>query len=75
MFENAPMPPEHAARLRALVEECRPLLAAAGMTAVQRLLVERGTSVIQAILVTRELTRPDPLPLRDAVDLVTASRA
>jgi hypothetical protein len=67
--------PEEAARWTALVEECRPVLASEGMEAVQGLLAERGTSVIQAIAITRVLLGRQETPLRTAIDVVTASKA
>jgi hypothetical protein len=67
--------PEEAARWTALVEQCRPVLATEGMDAVQALLTARGTSIIQAIAITRALLGPGETPLRTAIDVVTASKA
>ena len=67
--------PEEAARWTALVEQCRPVLASEGMEAVQALLAERGTSIIQAIAITRALLGWEETSLRAAIDLVDASRA
>ena len=76
MFENVQgMPAEKAERLGRLVEECRPVPAGPGMSAVQELLAARGTGTIDAILVTRELTGPDPVSLHRAIDLVQAARS
>ena len=67
--------PEEAARWTALVEQCRPVLASEGMEAVQALLAERGTSIIQAIAITQALLGRRETPLRTAIDVVTASTA
>jgi hypothetical protein len=55
--------PEDAARWTALVEKCRPVVAAEGMEAVQALLTEHGMSAIQTIAVTRALLGWDETPL------------
>jgi hypothetical protein len=53
---HQPVTPERAARLTALVQQCRPLLDQdEGMDAVQRRLHDLGTGVMDSILVTREL--------------------
>ena len=53
--------PDHAARRAALATECRSLLRGdAGMDTVQELLSSRHVSVIDAILVTRELLGAGP---------------
>jgi hypothetical protein len=67
--------PEEAGRWTALVEQCRPVLANDGMEAVQALLAERGTSIIQAIAITRALLGREETPLRAAIDAVTESKA
>jgi hypothetical protein len=67
--------PEEAARWTALVEQCRPVLANEGMEAVQALLAEQGTSIIQAIAITRALLGREETPLRTAIDAVTESNA
>ncbi|MFJ1547692.1 hypothetical protein [Streptomyces sp. NPDC088246] len=69
------LPHEEAARWTALVEECRPVLAAAGMEAVQTLLAERGASTIQAIAITQALLGRAETPLRVAIDIVAMSTA
>lgn len=66
---------EHAARLTAVAEECRPVLAEQGMEAVQRLLVEREVSMISAILVTRALLGPSGVSLHAAREAVELSAA
>ncbi|MEU1289960.1 hypothetical protein [Kitasatospora sp. NPDC005856] len=45
------------------------------MEAVQTLLAERGTGMIQAIAITRALLGNAETPLRVAVDVVTTSKA
>jgi hypothetical protein len=67
--------PGQAARWTALVEQCRPALASEGMEAVQALLADQGTSIIQAIAITRALLGREQTPLRTAIDIVTASKA
>ncbi|MGJ6969678.1 hypothetical protein ACSDR0_48160 [Streptosporangium sp. G11] len=65
---------DRAARISALVEECRPLLhAEAGMAAVQKLLSDRRVSVIDSILVTRELLGAGPSTLGEAKSMVLCS--
>ena len=76
MFDDvAGLRPEDAARLSALVEQCRPVLESDGMEAVQAFLVERGVSIIQAIVVTRALLGSATTPLRVAIEVVTTSEA
>ncbi|MEV4559107.1 hypothetical protein AB0K51_19245 [Kitasatospora sp. NPDC049285] len=76
MFENlTTLPPETAARRTALVEECRPVLAAEGMEATQALLAERGTSIVAAIAITRALFAPAGIPLPVAQEIVLSSAA
>jgi hypothetical protein len=65
--------PEQAERWTAMVEQCRPVLAAKGMEAVQVLLAEHGMSVIPAIAITRALLGWDETPLRVAIDIVATS--
>ncbi|MGW6916916.1 uridine kinase family protein [Kitasatospora sp. NPDC054939] len=63
MFDNVRgLPPERAARLAALVERCAPLLhdREQGMEHVQRLLRDVGATVIESILITRELLGAGP---------------
>ncbi len=67
--------PEEADRLTALVEQCQPVLANEGMEAVQALLAQQETSIIQAIAITRELLGREQTPLRTAIDAVTESKA
>ncbi len=67
--------PEEAARWTAMVELCRPVLAAKGIEAVQLLLAEHGMSVIQSIAITRALLGWDETPLRVAIDIVATSDA
>jgi len=75
MFETIPgLDPQRAVRLTALVEQCRPLLdQGAGMGAVQRLLLDRGIAVMDAILVTRELLGAGPDTLGQAKTIVLTS--
>ena len=75
MFDVIGLRPEDAARLTALVEQCRPVLESDGMESVQAFLAERGISVIQAIAITRELLGNATTPLRVAIDIVTTSTA
>lgn len=76
MFDNViGLRPEEAARLTALAVQCRPVLADEGVEAVQGLLAERGTSIIQAIAITRALLGWEETSLRAAIDIVTASKA
>ncbi|MFF2364171.1 hypothetical protein ACFVU0_15885 [Streptomyces sp. NPDC058122] len=76
MFDHVGgLSPEGAARWTALVEECRPVLESEGMEAVQFLLAERGSSVIEAIAVTRALLGNSETPLRVAIDIVGTSHA
>ena len=76
MFDHvAGLTPEQAARWTAMVEQCRPVLAAEGMEAVQAMLLERGMSVIQAIVITRALLGWDETSLRVATDIVAGSAA
>lgn len=76
MFDNVHgLPPEQAARLTALAEQCASKLENEGMEAVQAFLAERDVSVIQAIMITRELLGPAKTPLRIAIDTVTTSTA
>lgn len=66
--------PVRAARISALVAECGPLLGAdAGMEAVQELLSDRGVSVIDSIVVTRELLGAGPTALGEAKGIVLSS--
>jgi hypothetical protein len=44
------------------------------MEAVQALLAEQGTSIIQAIAITRALLDREETPLRTAIDAVTESK-
>ncbi|MFD7586741.1 hypothetical protein ACFV84_15170 [Kitasatospora sp. NPDC059811] len=76
MFENvAGLQPEVAAQWTALVEECRPVLASEGMDAVQALLVERGTSIVPAVAVTKVLLGWEDTPLLVAREIVETSPA
>jgi hypothetical protein len=76
MFDDVTgLRPEEAARWTALVEQCRPVLANEGMEAVQALLAEQETSIIQAIAITRALLGWEKTPLRTAIDAVTESKA
>ncbi|MFB8106773.1 hypothetical protein ACFC3O_28805 [Streptomyces sp. NPDC056007] len=66
--------PERTARLEALVDECRPLLAGdGGMAAVQRLLSERRVEVLDAVVITRELLGAGPTSLAEAKTIVLTS--
>ena len=66
--------PERTARLEALVDECRPLLAwDGGMAAVQRLLSERRVEVLDAVVITRELLGAGPTSLAEAKTIVLTS--
>ncbi|WP_282792915.1 hypothetical protein [Streptomyces sp. CC224B] len=66
--------PERTARLEALVDECRPLLAEdGGMAAVQRLLSERRVEVLDAVVITRELLGAGPTSLAEAKTIVLTS--
>ena len=66
--------PDRAAQISALVEECRPLLhVGAGMAAVQELLSDRRVSVIDSILITRELLGAGPSALGEAKSMVLCS--
>ncbi|MGW0424641.1 hypothetical protein [Streptomyces sp. NPDC003015] len=66
--------PERTARLEALVDECRPLLAGEGeMAAVQRLLSERRVEVLDAVVITRELLGAGPTSLAEAKTIVLTS--
>ncbi|MET8860450.1 hypothetical protein [Streptomyces sp. NPDC004579] len=74
MFDHVGgLSPDGAARWTALVEECRPVLESEGMEAVQVLLAERGSSVIEAIAVTRALLGTPETPLRVAIGIVGTS--
>jgi hypothetical protein len=76
MFDHViGLPSEEAARWTELVEQCRPVLADKGMEAVQALLARKGTSIIQAIAITRALLGREETPLRTAIDAVTESKA
>ncbi|MDH6137353.1 hypothetical protein P3T37_006785 [Kitasatospora sp. MAA4] len=76
MFENVTgLQPEVAAKWTVLVEECRPVLARSGMEAVQALLVQRGTSIIPAIAVTKALLGWADTPLLVAREIVETSAA
>ncbi|MFJ2241007.1 hypothetical protein [Streptomyces sp. NPDC087859] len=69
-----PLDPARVERISALVTECKPLLGSpAGMDAVQRLLSDRGVSVMDAILVTRELLGASPTALGEARGIVLSS--
>lgn len=66
--------PERTARLEALVDECRPLLASAGgMAFVQKLLSERRVEVLDAVVITRELLGAGPTALGEAKTIVLTS--
>lgn len=66
--------PVRLARISALVVECRPMLGPdAGMDAVQRLLSDRGVSVMDSIIITRELLGAGPTALGDAKGIVLSS--
>ncbi|MER8185126.1 hypothetical protein [Kitasatospora sp. NPDC094015] len=70
--------PERAARLALLVEQSLPLLEREdGMEAVQHLLRSQGTSVIDSIIVTRELLGggASALPEAKSVVLLSAARS
>ncbi|RAG83116.1 hypothetical protein DN069_23990 [Streptacidiphilus pinicola] len=58
-----------------VVKECRPILDARGMDAVQRHLVDRDVAILPAILVTRGLLGWDETSLATARDIVCASPA
>lgn len=76
MFEQIKgLTPEGAARLTALVEQCRPVLTAEGMEAVQAMLVEHAMSFLQAIVITRALLGWDETPLQVAIAAVETSEA
>lgn len=75
MFEDMGLSPETAAGWTALTVECRPLLEGEGMDAVQALLASRGTSAIQAVVITRELLGRERTPLRTAIEIVGSSAA
>ena len=66
--------PERAARLEALVDECRPLLGGGnGMAAVQQLLSERRVEVLGAVVITRELLGAGLNALAEAKTIVLTS--
>ncbi|MFG1677398.1 hypothetical protein [Micromonospora sp. NPDC049282] len=66
--------PERGARRAALVEWCRPLLErGAGMDAVQRFLRDRNITVVDAVVVTRELLGAGPGALGRAKEIVLTS--
>ncbi|GAA3708314.1 hypothetical protein GCM10022224_087300 [Nonomuraea antimicrobica] len=68
--------PQRARRVAELEAECRPLLGwEDGMEAVQRLLADRGVSVIDSILVTRQLLGAGPSALGEAKAAVLGSAA
>jgi len=74
MFDHVTgLVPEEAARWTTMVEQCRPVLEADGMEAVQVLLAEHGMSVIQATAITRALLGWGETPLRVAIDTVATS--
>jgi uridine kinase len=77
MFEDIRgLAPERAARLASLVEQCQPLLEQdSGMEAVQRVLRDRGTGVIDSVAVTRELLGAGPGSLAEAKTIVLSSAA
>ena len=76
MFDHVKgLSPDEAARWTSLVELCRPVVAGGGMEAVQALLVEHGTTTIQAIAITHALLGNAETPLRVAIDAVTLSMA
>ncbi|WP_327714076.1 hypothetical protein OG381_00560 [Streptomyces sp. NBC_00490] len=69
-----PLDPARLERISALVTECGPLLGTpAGMDAVQQLLSDRQVSVMDAILVTRELLGAGPTTLGEAKGIVLSS--
>ncbi|MFW6694553.1 hypothetical protein [Streptomyces sp. MAR4 CNX-425] len=62
------------ARVEALVDECRPLLAVdGGMASVQRLLSERQVEVLDAVVITHELLGAGPTSLAEAKTIVLTS--
>ncbi|MFF5808343.1 hypothetical protein [Streptomyces sp. NPDC012746] len=65
--------PDRVARITPLIAECRPLLSAADMDAVQELLSARGVGVMDSIVVTRELLGAGPTALGDAKGIVLSS--
>ncbi|MFJ9777828.1 hypothetical protein ACIRVF_42420 [Kitasatospora sp. NPDC101157] len=70
--------PERSAHLASLVEQSRPLLdQEEEMEAVQRFLRDQETSVMDSIVVTRELlgARPESLGAAKEIVLTSASRA
>lgn len=68
--------PERAARLTALTTELRPLLTTGTeITSIQEMLSARGISVMDSILVTRELLGAGPEALGQAKTLVLTSPA
>ncbi|MFD6426899.1 uridine kinase [Streptomyces sp. NPDC060198] len=68
--------PERAARIASLVGWCRPLWdRGRGTEAVQRSLRDRGASVIDSVLVTRELLGARPDSLAEAKGIVLSSSA
>ncbi|MFF1788046.1 hypothetical protein ACFVX9_16500 [Kitasatospora sp. NPDC058243] len=68
--------PERAARLTPLVEQSRPMLdQEEGMEAVQRFLRDQEASVIDSIVVTRELLGAGPASLGPAKEIVFTSAA
>ncbi|MFI7075410.1 hypothetical protein [Micromonospora sediminicola] len=75
MFDSVPgLDPARAARLTALVQECRPLWNRGdGMVAVQRRLSDQNIGVIDAILITRELLGAGPGTLGQAKAVVLTS--
>jgi hypothetical protein len=69
-----PLDPARVERISALVTECGPLLGSpAGMDAVQQLLSDRQVSVMDAILVTRELLGAGPTALGEAKGILLSS--
>ncbi|MEV4612572.1 hypothetical protein AB0K43_08220 [Kitasatospora sp. NPDC049258] len=68
--------PERASRLTLLVEQSLPLLDQEnGMEAVQHLLRSQGASVIDSVIVTRELLGGSPSSLNEAKSIVLLSAA
>ena len=64
--------PDRVAGITPLIAECRPLLSAADMDAVQELLSARGVGVMDSIIITRELLGAGPTALGDAKGIVLA---
>ncbi|WP_244305043.1 hypothetical protein [Kitasatospora cheerisanensis] len=77
MFDDVHgLTPDRAARLTSLVEQRLPLLDQEGeMEAVQRFLRDQAASVIDSIVITREVLGAGPASLGTAKEIVLTSAA